>query len=102
MRQLYPWEYTSKEGGWFSPWRRGPVTFRQLRLAVQRVNTVAVINGVYVHSLIFESAAMGHGRYARWDCVNGWTTTLAQARKCFPEGHHGKRCPIERMEDRYQ
>jgi hypothetical protein len=91
MKRLYPWEYTDREGGNFHPWKAGSVTSQQLRQSIQKINNLVIINGVCVHSLIFESAAAGGNNYARWDCSNGWTTTIAQARKNFPRGYHGEK-----------
>lgn len=89
--ELHPWEYTWREGGNFEPWKGGSVTRRKLlqfKKIAQRNGTV-LIKEVVVHSLIFESAAAGHGNYARWDCINGWTTTIQQAKRNFPHGLHG-------------
>lgn len=89
---IYPWEYTYKEGGNFTIWTKGSVTYHQLKKLVggiQGPKTVE-INTVIVHSLIFESASAGYGNYARWDCINGWTTTISQARKHFSWGCHGE------------
>ena len=85
--RIYPWEFTSQEGGTLYPWRFGPISNKDLS---QRDTRFVLINGMRVHSLIFESAAAGLGNYARWDCVNGWTTTLEEVRKRWPEGYHGE------------
>ena len=85
---IYPWEYTDVEGGNFKQWTHGSVTYHKLKKLVGRGNTVPV-NGISVHSLIFETAAAGFGNYARWDSINGWTTTISQARRNFSYGLHG-------------
>ena len=86
--KIYPWEYTDKEGGMFKQWIAGNVSEESLK---QRNPYTTTINGVKVHSLIFETAAAGEGCYARWDCINGWTTSLQQAKRNFPKGLHGKK-----------
>ncbi len=57
---------------------------------IHPISTVP-INGIAVHCLIFETPAAGCDNYARWDCINGWTTTMRQAKKRFPNGLHGKK-----------
>ncbi len=86
---IYPWEYTEEEGGEFKPWTGGPVSLGKLKKLKSLDYSYVYIKGVKVHSLIFESAGAGEGNYARWDCVNGWTTTIQQAKKVFPNGLHG-------------
>uniref|UniRef100_A0A6M3JQK6 Uncharacterized protein n=1 Tax=viral metagenome TaxID=1070528 RepID=A0A6M3JQK6_9ZZZZ len=86
---IYPWEYTYTEGGNFKVWVSGSVTYHQLKKLVG-AKYYTIVNGVRVHCLIFETASAGYGNYARWDCVNGWTTTISQARKNFPGGMHGE------------
>ena len=89
---IYPWEYTDKEGVYFKLWTYGGVTRGQLSKLIRKIGDPdPIINGVQVHSLIFESASAGEGMYARWDCINGWTTTLRQAKKNNPLGYHGQR-----------
>jgi hypothetical protein len=93
-QRIYPWEYTTKECGTFYIWRYGSVT-RQLLVAARKKaggGKLANINGVQIHALIFESASAGicGDVIGRWDVVNGWTTTLGQAKKRFPNGLHGK------------
>lgn len=90
-KELYPWEYTTEEGGVFREWTAGPITVPQLRKAkLAAKGSTVEVNGVLVHCLIFETASAGHGNYARWDCINGWTTTIATARKRWPAGHHAE------------
>ncbi len=92
MKLLWPWEYISEEGGTFKSWRFGSVTEVLLNQALSKENNgIVSINGIKVHALIFESAAAGYGNYARWDCINGWTTTFKQAQKMFPQGLHGQK-----------
>lgn len=86
---IYPWEYTDQEGGNFKQWVSGSVTYHQLKRLIGKGHTV-IVNKVKVHCLIFETAAAGYGAYARWDCINGWTTTISQARRAFPNGMHGE------------
>lgn len=90
MSDLYPWEYTDREGGTFKSWTAGPVTKADLS---QRSLTTVIIKGKQVHSLIFETAAayICGDVVPRWDCVNGWTKTIRQAKKLWPEGLHGKK-----------
>jgi len=85
--KLYPWEYTIYGGSRFKQWGFGPVSKKDLS---QRDSHRVTINGIEVHSLIFETASCGIGSYARWDCINGWTTTIKAAKKNFPNGLHGK------------
>jgi len=85
MSKIFPWEYTSEEGGAFKIWKFGDVSEDQLK---QRSINVVKINGIEVHSLIFEAATSG--TYARWDCINGWTTTIEKAKDLWPEGLHGE------------
>lgn len=91
--ELWPWEYTKKEGGNFIFWEGTSVTKKQLTDLITRkknlFNTVRIDN-YNVHSLIFERAQIGFGNYARWDCLNGWTTTIEEAKKQFPKGKHGQ------------
>lgn len=94
--ELYPWEFTEHEYGDFKLWIAGPVTVELLAKAKEHTfigcggrRHIVNINGIWLHSLIFESAAAGNNNYARWDCVNGWTTTIEQAKEKFPCGLHG-------------
>lgn len=94
VEELFPREYTDNERGEFKIWIYGPVTKEQLELS--RENDIfefrywcVNINGQKVHSLVFETPLAGWGSYGRWDCVNGWTTTIEDARKRFPNGAHG-------------
>ena len=95
-QQVYPREYTDVEGGNFKLWMDGPVTYEQLRLALKRAIVpghlcckVTDLNGLVVHSIAFETPAAGSGNYGRWDCLNGWTTSIENARRRFPNGLHG-------------
>jgi len=92
--KLWPREYTSKEGGNFKLWLGKSVTRTQLVKLIDKkpANSVLVhITNFNIHSLIFETAAAGHGNYARWDCLNGWTTTIEEAKKKWPKGLHGQK-----------
>jgi hypothetical protein len=84
---IFPWECTETEGGNFKIWKGGSVTYQQLKKLIGKQQVS--INGVLLHCLIFESAGAGHSRYGRWDSINGWTTTIAQAKHRFPNGLHG-------------
>lgn len=84
---LYPFEYSTQEGGMFKPWTFGPVNPKDLHLSLKSSGAIK-INNIDIHSLIFETPAAGFNAFARWDCVNGWTTTLEEARKVWPKGNH--------------
>lgn len=86
--KLYPWEYTVKEGGPLQIWNGSPVTKEQLRDSLNQTGQT-LINGEPVHSLIF--GATYWPSFARWDCINGWTTSLAEARDEYPKGQHAKK-----------
>ena len=102
MENVFPWEYTTSRCGEFKRWTSGSVSHIQL-LAIKRIcrGNTAYVNGVEVHSLIFETASAGNGNYARWDCIHGWTTTLAEARKNFPTGLHGQNWDMSRKTNKY-
>ena len=89
--KLYPTWYTTREGGTWEEWTVGSFTKKQLKDAV--VVAHGILHGVVFHSLAFENPAAGWGNFARWDCLNGWTTTLKQAQKRFPNGLHNKPRP---------
>jgi hypothetical protein len=91
--RIYPWEYTDRKGGSFKPWIYGCVSKKSLS---KRGMTV-IINGVVVHSLIFESASAGicGDVIARWDSINGWTKTIEEAKEIWPLGLHGQRCGMD-------
>jgi hypothetical protein len=44
-----------------------------------RDDAKAVVNDTIVYSLAFGSPAAGYGNFARWDCLNGWTTRIEDA-----------------------
>ena len=89
---ICPFEYTTNELGNFKQWVWGPIYLYQLNFK-KLGNPIVVINDVVFHCLIFESAAAGCNNYARWDSINGWTTTLKEAKKRWPQGLHGKCIP---------
>jgi len=91
--ELWPWECTTEEGGNFTFWEGESVTREQLAGVLQKRRhnfSIVYIGGYKIHSLIFESPAIGFGNYARWDCLNGWTTTIEEAIKIYPKGKHGQ------------
>ncbi len=104
--ELWPWEYTSKEGGNFKWWKGNQITRKQLEDLLSKTHSAefgayVVINNWTVHSLIFETHTAGNPNdnvYARWDCLNGWTTTIEEAKKKWPEGLHGQ-LPTWRMDN---
>lgn len=89
--KLYPAWFTRREGGDWEEWKAGPIkSKKQLALIVSDTRNHTVINNVLFHSLAFENPAAGWNRFARWDCLNGWTTTLKQARERWSNGLHNQ------------
>lgn len=93
--ELWPWEYTTREGGDFMFWKGKSVTRDQLAKLIDKTDgwLRVEIDKIKFHSLIFENHIAGNpndGVYARWDCLNGWTTTIEEAKKKWPEGLHGQ------------
>lgn len=86
--KLYPVWFVDREGGTWQEWKAGATTEHKMKAAV--VVNHGVLNDVVFHALAFENPSAGHGNFARWDCINGWTTTLTQARKRFPNGLHNQ------------
>lgn len=91
---VYPSYYTSAEGGKFRRWRGLPVTVRmllQLRKKPRGGLNYVEIGGMAVHALAFGILDEGKQYYARWDCINGWTTTLYKAKQNFLRSlYHGE------------
>lgn len=85
---VYPRAYTDKEGGEWKEWGFGYVSYLDLYDA-QNGGPTTTINNKKVHSLRFESPAVPFGLAGRWDCINGWSRTIKEARKKWPEGKHG-------------
>lgn len=85
--KIYPFAFTEKEGGEYIPWDGSSIDTKQLN-QIRDIN-FSIINGFRVHSLCFENPAAGLGNFPRWDCVNGWTTTIKKAKENFPKGLHG-------------
>ena len=90
--ELWPWEYAIKEGGIFMFWEGESITRKQLAELLETADSSLTVqlNMRRVHSFIFESPVIGYGNYARWDCLNGWTTTIEEAKKVYPKGKHGQ------------
>jgi len=81
---LYPLKYTHLEGGSWVDWPKGYyLSYKDLK---RRGKYTVSLRGVEVHSLLFP---VGSG-WARWDCVNGWTDTIAKAEKRKGRAYNNK------------
>lgn len=78
---IEPKYYTRSDGGSFKQWSAG--SFDDKNLDARDPKDVE-INDTKVHSFTFENPAAGYGNFARWDCVNGWTTTVEEAKERNP------------------
>lgn len=76
IEHLYPFAYTRAEGGSFVDWTGQYVTHKRLDRLVKQQRPTVQIWGCTVHCLVFDNPAVGVGRFPRWDCINGWTTTF--------------------------
>ena len=80
---LHPTHFTVHEGGKWHNWISGSITDEQLEEELEPPNDMlhhVSFNNIMFHSLSFITDGAG-GHSARWDCINGWTTTLEQAAK---------------------
>ncbi len=69
-----PSYYTLYEGG---SWNKWPANLELHRGTLNKRDdhSIAIDNNIRVHSIAFGEIAMGLGKFARWDCINGWTDT---------------------------
>ena len=89
-RGAFPWYYTDVEGGPWIRWTSRAVNQQKLH-KLPAYNGVTTLFGIKIHSLAFEDPKYGEGKFPRWDCINRWTTSLAQAREANPFGLHGEK-----------
>lgn len=89
MILLTPIRYTSHEGGAWRPWEGGSIQEFELLLMTNSKNAYPYKDPVFgfphpfrlttIHSLAFHDPIdKPMNSYARWDCINGWTTTLEE------------------------
>ena len=65
------------QGGIWYDWKSGEFA---TELLDNRGKYSVIINGQSIHSFAFENPA-GCSKLARWDCINGWTVPLEQAKQ---------------------
>lgn len=83
----YPTFYSDTEGGVWKRWpNRRPI--QEEELVLDKALKHVVIDGILVHSLAFEDPAAGFWCFGRWDCINGWTLSIDEAKRRFPNGLH--------------
>ncbi len=82
---ITPTHFTVFDGGKWEEWKGDPVSKIKLdNMSYEKVHKTKQVaigyNNIYLqhlHSLAFSySIGTPRGGFARWDCVNGWTTTL--------------------------
>ena len=81
---MTPTHYISYEGGGWEEWLTTlPVYYKFLEDKVKyckKTEAVACkLGNVTFHALAFDNPAKGWGSFPRWDCINGWTTTIKEA-----------------------
>ena len=89
MMLLKPTHYTSYEGGIRKPWPiNASIKVKALDGALEYCKITReswfLLGGMRIHSLAFvepNQRTNTMGNYARWDCINGWTTTLEEMEK---------------------
>lgn len=72
-----PLRYTQIERGMWRVWEDGPIDLSLLKTGERTIT----LNGISIHALAFENPSFGWGYFARWDSLNGWTTTIEDARQ---------------------
>lgn len=71
---MKPTHYTAREGGTYERWP-DELDFKMEWLKLADKHSVSM-GSIKIHSLTFDNPAMGYGNFPRWDCLNGWTTTI--------------------------
>ena len=85
-KKLLPTHYTQEEGGVWKVYRGQVITKKELKInhelckdGFAKFFLPVTRRGKrsYIHSLAFANPLGAvRGAYARWDCLNGWTTTI--------------------------
>lgn len=91
VKKVWPWYYAGIENGKWRRWLGGPISMVELQRSTGNKASIIIANTL-VHSFIFEQPA---NHPARWDCRNGWTTRIGDARLQYPTGKHGEKPPHE-------
>jgi len=83
---IKPTHYTSYEGGIWKLWPfNASIKAKALDEALEYCKITGeswfYLSSMRIHSLAFieyNQRTNSMGNYARWDCINGWTTTLEE------------------------
>jgi len=103
--QLRPLYYTKIDGGTWLPYPIGlKLCKHDLIRARTRHKDIGLTSfqhsNIKIHSIALENPAAGSGAFARWDIVNGWTTTIEEAIKAFPNSPYNKKYKEELTNNR--
>lgn len=86
MDLRFPSHYTKKEGGAWFVWTYGKVDINALK---PTGTPTVTIKDQTVHALAFSDPSQGIGKFPRWDCIGGWSTTFKTAEYQSPNVKHG-------------
>ena len=82
LTQLWPTHYTNRDGGTWILWPKGSYVSEALlkKMQEEEDRQPIMIYGDHIYSLAFHDPMENpRGGFARWDCINGWTTTIEEA-----------------------
>lgn len=95
---LYAYYYTGHDmGNWQFARLDTPIEVTVAELAstkIQNFEANALIGKYYIYAIAFENPVVGLGNFARWDIIDGWTTTIEEAKKKWPSGRHGEKLNV--------